>query len=35
MTGKRYHWSGKGQLQAVDFRDAEGLKHYAVLKKVR
>jgi hypothetical protein len=35
ITGKLYRWSGKGLLQAVDFRDADALRPYAaVLKKV-
>jgi len=36
VTGKHYHWAHKGDVQAVDYRDAGPLGQYqAVLKRVR
>ena len=33
LTGRMYRWSGKGAVQAVDYRDAGGLIH-ANLRRV-
>jgi hypothetical protein len=35
MTGRQYHWSGKGAVQAVDHRDAGGLMHLRMLRQVK
>lgn len=33
VTGKQYRFARKGDLQPVDYRDARGMLHVAVLKK--
>jgi len=35
MTGRMYRWSGKGAVQAVDYRDAGGLKHGSLIRRVK
>jgi len=35
VTGKQYHWAGKGAVQAMDYRDAGKLGPYQkILKRV-
>lgn len=34
VTGKRYRFSGKGDVQPVDYRDAGGMMRVPVLKKI-
>ena len=33
-TGRIYRWSGKGAVQAVDYRDGGGLLHGGLLRRV-
>ena len=35
MTGRMYRWSGKGAVQAVAYRDAGGLMHGNLLRRVK
>jgi len=35
MTGRHYHWPGKGSVQAIDYRDASGMTDHAMLRRVR
>jgi hypothetical protein len=35
LTGRMYRWSGKGTVQAVDFRDAGGLMQDKLLRRVK
>ncbi|MDO6433184.1 hypothetical protein Q4E93_21420 [Flavitalea sp. BT771] len=35
LTGRIYRWSGKGAVQAVDFRDAGGLLHGGLLRRMQ
>jgi len=35
LTGRLYRWSGKGAIQAVDFRDAGRLMHGHLLRRVK
>jgi hypothetical protein len=34
VTGKRYRFSSKGEIQLVDYRDASGMMAVPVLKKI-
>jgi len=35
ITGKRYRFSGKGDVQPVDYRDGSGMMRIPVLKKMK
>jgi hypothetical protein len=35
MTGRVYSWSGKGAILAVDYRDAGGLMHHNLVRRVK
>jgi hypothetical protein len=36
VTGRRYRWTGKGEIQEIDYRDAGGLRpHLHSLKRLK